>query len=979
MSGTVARQLLPRQSTTPTTGGDGSTGEQLLKLVSNPFQASLQTNAFWASLGIYLGTSAILAVLFSVVRPRHRVVYAPKTKHADEQHAPPPMGNGLFAWIGPVMKTKEPVLLDKIGMDAVVFLRFTRMLRNMFLALGLIGLCIMIPVNVSLGNKSISGGGSGFAVMTPLYVFGSGLWAQVVVAWATNLIVCYFLWYNYRKIHQLRRSFFASPDYQLSLHARTVMIRDIPSQLRTDDGIMRITDAVNPTGVAPRTALGRNVKALPELIEEHEESVRELETVLAKYFKNPDKLPPRRPTMKAAKKYGGQASGGNVDAIEYLTERIRVLELQINEYRDRVDAREPLSYGFASWDQIDEAHAVAYAGRKKKPQGASIKLAPRPSDLLWKNLPLGKASRKSKMMIHGFWLAVLTVLWLPLNAGIAIFLSNLSNLGSVWPAFQRQLEAHHTGWAIVQGVAAPSITSLVYLVLPIIFRRLQIRAGDHTKTQREQHVLRNLYIFFTLNNLVLFSIFSAIWQYVTVVIQNNNSGLSTWDALKKGQFFLTVTTALCQISPFWVSFILQRNLGAAIDIAQLWPLIVMWFERTFMSPTPRQNIEWTAPQPFTYASYYNYFLFYATIALCFSTLQPLVLLVTALYFSFDAILKKYLLMYVFITKNESGGVFWKTLFNRLVFATILSDVVIGVVVKARGTWYMVAALVPLLAVMGALKWYCARTFDAEIKYYTRTGMLDGEAQGGVVKRSQTEKISTKYGHPALYKPLMTPMVSGKARHLLGEIYHGRLSTEVDDVRASQYADIAMQPINQPVKPPDAPFEVVSEAQQDFKYYKNRDDFREEGGDLYGRPEDVMTERSQTPMSFMSMNKAAGDGYFKDDSRAGSPARDGKPMPQIRRKDVGGAYHPPTYSANESRESSLNRVETRGTSDLGVRHGLYTDPYDDRANLLGGAGDVRTPNGQFMSMDRWQSGSTPTPGYEQGGSYDYFRAPRGRRQ
>jgi hypothetical protein len=83
-----------------------------------------------------------------------------------------------------------------------------------------------------------------------------------------------------------------------------------------------------------------------------------------------------------------------------------------------------------------------------------------------------------------------------------------------------------------------------------------------------------------------------------------------------------------------------------------------------MSPTPRQLIEWTAPPPFDYASYYNYvgdefkllsrglgdtnleqqFLFYATVALCFATLQPIVLPVTALYFALDSWLKKYLLM-----------------------------------------------------------------------------------------------------------------------------------------------------------------------------------------------------------------------------------------------------------------------------------------------------------------------------------------------
>lgn len=107
---------------------------------------------------LYLGIAFGLTVLFSLVRPRHRLVYAPKTKHADEAHAPPPLGNGFFSWIKPVTTAKEAYLMDRIGLDAVLFLRFARMLRNIFLVFGVVGLAIMLPVNVTQTRSSqISG------------------------------------------------------------------------------------------------------------------------------------------------------------------------------------------------------------------------------------------------------------------------------------------------------------------------------------------------------------------------------------------------------------------------------------------------------------------------------------------------------------------------------------------------------------------------------------------------------------------------------------------------------------------------------------------------------------------------------------------------------------------------------------------------------------------------------------------------------
>jgi len=930
-----------------------SASEQVLKLMSNPFQASLQTNAFWASLATSLGVSAGLALLFCFIRPRHALVYAPRLKNSDKQHAPPPLGKGLFSWIKPVSKANDEFLVDKIGLDAVIFLRFTRMLRNIFLILGLLGICVMIPVNITMSNKSITQGLSAFSIMTPLYIWGKGLWAQVVVAWLIDLVVIYFLWHNYRRIHRLRRAYLESPDYQKSLHARTLLIRDISPKDRTNEGLARILNETTSTGSAAKTTIGRNVKVLPELIEEHEEVVRELESILAKYMKNPDRLPPNRPLMKPSGKYKGQTTGGKVDAIDHLTDRIRRLENEINDIRERVDNRDPMSYGFASWDSVSDAHKVAFACRSKRPAHTKIRLAPRPNDLIWDNLKLSRSARKRKRFMNAIWISVLTILWTPINAGIAVFLSNLSNLGLVWKAFDTQLKAHKTWWAVVQGIAAPALTSLVYLVLPIVFRRLQIRAGDVTKTDRERHVLRNLYSFFTLNNLIVFSIFSAVWQYVTIVIDLNHQGIDTWTALRKGNLFLVVTTTLCQVSPFWVTWLLQRNLGAAIDLAQLWQLAYVWFARTFMAPTPRQNIEWTAPPSFEYASYYNYFLFYTTVALCYSTLQPIILVVTALYFLIDAFMKKYLLMYVFVTKTESGGQFWVTIFNRIIFAVMLSNFVIGVVVKARGEWSLVIAIAPLFIIMILFKWYCMKTFDLDLKYYARQGMQDTERLPTDGKAHRVEKISSKFGHPALYKPLITPMVHARAKNILAEIYRGRLNSEGGQSMA--FSDIAMQPMSQSGAPDqDLPFEVVPEAQQDFSYYKNRSDFKEEGGDMF------TDSRSTTPVSFMT--GGAKDGLLLGNTPGSS--RDASPAPQhpraIARKDYDHSHVPPQFLRSQPPTS---------------------DPYDDRTNLLAGAGDIRPTNGEFMPNEQYRTyaerpyrdtSGTNTPGDELNSGYDYFR-------
>lgn len=938
----------------------------------------------------------LITILFSFLRPHNSVVYAPKTKYADARHAPPRIGKGMFAWFMPVTTLKEFELVEKVGLDGTIFLRFTRMCRNLFASITVIAVAVLIPANVISSHKNDEwktfqvSEKSFWVTSTPQFVAGGALWVHVVSAYVINVLVAFFLWRNYVAVTRLRRQYFESAEYLTSLHSRTLMFTDIPPSSRTDEGILRLADEVEHTTGLPRAAIARNVKELPDLIEEHQEAIQELEAVLAKYLKNPNKLPLNRPTIRPSRKYRKNNGSQKVDAIDYLTERVSELEVEIKHVRDSIDKRNAMAFGFASYEKIEDAHTVAYAAKHKHPQGTRIKIAPRPNDLIWKNLPLSKKERSWKRFINNFWIGILTLIWIAPNALIAIFLTDLSNLANIWPGFQHTFHNHPTIWSIVQGIASPTLTSLVYLILPIIFRRLSIHAGDTTKTSRERHVATKLFAFFVFNNLVVFSAFSAIFVFVSTVIANRQKHEGVWDSIKNGYFFFNMMTALCEITPYWLTWLLQRQLGAAADLAQIFNLTWGWFMRTFMSPTPRQTIAWTAPPAMDYAVYYNYFLFYATVALCFVTLQPLVVPVTAFYFAMDYWLKKYLLLYVLITKTESGGQYWRILFNRLVFAAMLADVIIALVIKAQGTWTMVAVIAPLPLLLIGFKFYCAKTFDDQNEFYTKATLKDPERMTDAGHRThRNDRVSTKFGHPALYAKLWTPMVHAKAQHVVGDLLRGRLNQESLQAQMG-YSDraIDMDPMSQqhpgktvgfaPDRRKEELFEVVPEAQLDFGYYKTRNDFAEEhGGDgeLYGRPVDLISERTRTPRSFMGR-----DGSSPTSSRASSPGTEGLAhisSQRIREKQLR------DQQIREMHPAFRDQV----TPDMNQRRHMYKSSNESGRNLLSGA---QHPAGfteseevgtEQYGVDRWRTGGSGYTGVpmqepDQGLNYDYYRGRRG---
>jgi len=104
------------------------------------------------------------------------------------------------------------------------------------------------------------------------------------------------------------------------------------------------------------------------------------------------------------------------------------------------------------------------------------------------------------------------------------------------------------------------------------------------------------------------------------------------------------------------------------------------------------------------------------------------------------------------------------LVNRLLFATLLSNVVTTVFIAARReSVRQIVLMVPLLFLVGGFKWYCQLSFESGIGLGLK-GMEKGKAR----VHPSNDSINVRFGHPALYKELMTPMVAEHAKDLVGE-------------------------------------------------------------------------------------------------------------------------------------------------------------------------------------------------------------------
>ncbi len=154
------------------------------------------------------------------------------------------------------------------------------------------------------------------SILTIRDVKGSSLYATIAVSYLITALVIILVYIYWRKMVQLRKDWFRSPEYQNSFYARTLSITHVPKKLQSDKGINSILDTVKMPYPATAVHISRQVGVLPELIKYHNQTVRELEAILVKYLKS-GKVGSKRPTIRVGGCCG--IGGARKDAIEFYT------------------------------------------------------------------------------------------------------------------------------------------------------------------------------------------------------------------------------------------------------------------------------------------------------------------------------------------------------------------------------------------------------------------------------------------------------------------------------------------------------------------------------------------------------------------------------------------------------------------------------------------------------------------------------------
>ncbi|KAF8583815.1 DUF221-domain-containing protein [Ramaria rubella] len=792
--------------------GSPNIGDQVGDLINEANQRTIGPAGVGSNLALWSGVSLGTIILFNILRPRNRVVYQPKVKYHVGDKQPPPISNGVFAWIPPLIHSKEPYLLDKIGLDAVVFLRFLRLLRWLFLLIGFLTCAVLIPVNVTYNLANVPAKSRDVLTMLTIRdVRGPRLFVHIVAEYVITGLVMFFVYINWRAMIRLRHAYFRSPEYTESFYARTLIVQRVPKNLQSDEGLKSLFASLNVPYPATSVHISRRVGRLPELISYHNDAVRELEAVLVRYLKD-GKVDGKRPTVTVGGFFG--LGGTKKDAIDFYTNRIKNADRSIQEARSQIEASQGKAerYGFASMAAVPYAHIVAYTLRNKYPKGTRIESAPNPKDIIWENLNASDATLARKRTLGWIWLSVFAFFnTVPLFA-ISI-LANLNAIAHYVPFLSKLANNHVYFFSLVSGVAPPSVSAIFGYFFPLIMRRLSKYQGAVTQSRLDRAVVARYFAFMIISQLIVFTLIGVVFNAGEQIV--NQIGKASFQQIVHNLDKLpgTINSTYINQSSYWLTYFPLRGFLVVFDLAQLLKLVWTSIRTRLFGRTPRDIREWTQPPDFEYAVYYVNMLFMAAVGIIFAPLAPLVAAMACIVFWVSSIVYKYQLMFVFVTRVESGGRLWNVVINRLLISVIFMQCLMALTIGLQlgwSTFEWVATLPPIIIVM-IFKFYLSRTFKTKFRYYIPD---ESEIAGSKVHSERADnkgnRLANRFGHPALHAELFTPMLHARMMHLLPEIYQGRLSTQ--ETKLDEYGG---QKLNAQVTPEGV--KIASVDQRDLEY------------------------------------------------------------------------------------------------------------------------------------------------------------------
>lgn len=681
-------------------------------------------------------------------------------------------------WARPLFTVSDQFLFDHRGLDALMYMHFTRMMLALMIGFFFFGIVILWPVDGTSSNNNLPRSNPNYVNGTAILSMSninsetqSSRYTAHVLSVIFNSILCYWLFvrtYNVYYHYSIKQR--SRPDFS----NYTILVDNVSRSLSEDDifaewnrqfpgevlSVHRVYAAHKlhnlylercdiddlraaaewDTDLSKRYEVyggDEHLGGRPGVIDDDEElalatssSHEQHDGVTLDMSSEKDKKAAAKakkkqrltdpPKMRKTKHCLPCACccccKPKIDVLEYAEERTEELNKKMEKEEKKMKPTPSVFISFHSRDAAVRAASTTFARKKRH---MTPMPAPDFNDLRWHSFEYGHRNRLTRYILILILVAFVgLIFFIPVT--FAQGLANIATLAEI-PGFAWILplsERYKTLTSLIEGILPALVLSVAFLLAKVFLKKIVLVERYFTRSN-EARSFSSKYFYILVLNVFLASI--AAGTFITLYN-------SVRDIVDDPLSFIRLLAARL---PTQVNFFINY-MAVNMVITNLIPLLqpVRFFLRAVtlhcMRPKTYTRRNWLRQfNWFHYHEEYPMQLLYFTITIAYSSLAPLIVPFALILFAVKYLIGAYLSLYVFKRRGESYGLHWPVVFNRLIVGMLLyqalmtgifalNEFIAGIVLCA------ILMIVTLIYAIVMNRWYSgdlmARTVEIDPRY-----------------------------------------------------------------------------------------------------------------------------------------------------------------------------------------------------------------------------------------------------------------------
>ncbi|KAF9281986.1 hypothetical protein BGZ68_006289 [Mortierella alpina] len=652
--------------------------------------ADASISTFNSALIFNAAVGVAVFVAFCIVRRWNRKIYQPRTYLVKEDILSPELPQGIFSWITASFRINDSELVNRIGLDAYMFVRFQRMCAMLFTVFTLVALPVLLPINMvnGLGKPGLTGMTIGNVPEEQAW----RLWFHLVLTILFCAAAVAMLWREMQEYTRRRHAYLLSAKHQTTPQSTTILVTAIPKGINNEKALRKIFDRF-PGGVRS-IWMNKNPEQLIKLCEERDEITLKLETAEYNYIRSAyGKQSKKDSEIKEPQRPIGRTSkipfvGPKVDLIEVYSKRLSELNREIEQIQQSGSST-TLNSAFIQFNTQFAAHSAVQTVVYPTPfQMTPMFVEISPLDVVWNHMNLDTLTKKGRSLVSTVAATALVLLWsIPV-----LFVSTIASVEALvkylpFLSFMQTLPSWLFG--IIQGILPPLFLAILMAILPIVLTMMATFEG-HVRGSAIQRSLMSKYFFFLVVNVLLISTLS-------------NGFMKTYAKLEEEGFSpIKIINMLAQELPgastFFITYALLQSLtGPVLELLQIAPLVLNYLFTTLLAKSPRQI--WNVQGRLNSVNYGLLFPPQAlmfSIGLVYSTIAPLILPFVAFYFIMYYRVYRHQFLYVYKQPVETGGLAFPIAVRHAYTGIFIAEVTVFGIFLLKGIQNAIPQLILLL-------------------------------------------------------------------------------------------------------------------------------------------------------------------------------------------------------------------------------------------------------------------------------------------